>query len=147
MDLVGFHTSLLGSDVRPTSVEQRLYRAFDRGYRGFLANREDEQLARATLVLAVYQTYDTATKRPERVTLCVTPALKAWVGTQIEALVRQAFRVRKGNVEGVRIVKRCVEHVDWGTRAFQVEEPARWAALGYVEPLPEWMRGRLLACR
>lgn len=154
MDVAIFHQKLLGIDqaltppeYRLTAQHRRLYTAFaSHGARGFSGQLVSDARFLATLVLALYQTRMPDDQTMHEVTILLPQSHEVFFRVQLETVMRHVFRQRKGQVAGVRILKRSFESLKRTHRLLQINEPERWVILGFEADslLPTWVQGHLL---
>ena len=142
-----FHRAFLGEE--PSERQRLLYGAFPEK-RGFASREKDTSLFEATLVLALVQAFPSKQGGELDQSFLFMPAsLAEWTGEQIGTCATRMFHVLKGkkSVAGAKMLAQLINHVSSGSRVLQLRTvPEKWAAFGFdgSEPLPDWLRSRLV---
>src|SRR6187399_426466 len=149
MDVHLFHRELLGihhgrtpEEFRLNAVHEALYTAFaNSGARGYSNSQPDETIFTATLVLGLCMT-----QIINPVYLAVPKPQIRWVVDQIERVGRHIFRCRKGDKDGVMVLRQAFKQLRVTNDILRMEEPEHWVMFGFksTDVLPEWAKGKLL---
>ena len=149
MDVQRFHLKLLGVNQGRTPEEfwlhdayKALYSAHDNGLHGYSTAQLYESLFTATLVLAL-----ALTESIHPVYFAVPKKHVKWVVEQVERVGRYIFRCRKGDKEGVVVLRQAFQQIRVTHKILELgEEPERWVMLGFTneDVLPPWAKSRLL---
>lgn len=137
--LVEFHTMLLGAT--PDAVQEMFYREYPQ-------RRGSDDLL-ATVVMAMYATYDRSAGTFRDVVFAVTKVAEQQVIDAFNDVVRElkATRARLSNRrDGDRKIVAAVKHLQIGSRVFTIaEEPDHWVAFGFGAntPAPKWLTSRI----
>jgi len=141
MSLAKFHRGLYGPEPNPASL--KLYEAAEgNGIQGYDARVLDPDEFLASLALALH-----LTENQHRVYILVPKARQEQVLTQLKNVARQMIQARKDSPSGVQFVKDVFALLVMESRVLQFPDPPdRWVSIGFcsTDPLPEWMKGRLL---
>ncbi len=153
MDVHTFHVKLLGLNNGRTPEEfwlndtcKMLYTAYaENDLRGFSTSQLSDALFTATFVLALC-----LTERSHPVYLFAPKQHASWVVDQTERIGRHIFRVRKGDKEGVLVLRQAFQQIRVTHKILDMgSEPKRWTMLGFKsdDVLPDWAKNRLLEHR
>jgi hypothetical protein len=141
MALGDFHQRLYGTP--PSEIAQSLYEAYEQGYRGLDLRELDSERFQASLTLALYLTEN----RQHRVSLLVPKAQQDLVVQQLRNSALQLIKSRRKNPASAKIIQGLFHCLMLQSRILQLEyEPVPWVSIGFTskDPLPEWMKNRLL---
>jgi hypothetical protein len=141
MALADFHLRLYGTP--PVEISKRLYEAYEQGFRGLDCREPDPEGFKASLALALYLTDNCK----HRVWLMVPRAQQELVLKQLREAARQLIKARRKNRTYAEIIQGLFHCLLIQSRILQLAyEPIPWVSLGFTskDPLPEWMKDRLL---
>ena len=113
------------------------------GIRGFDSRDPDDgDTFQGALALALFQT-----EGQQKVYLLVPKAQQEKIFRWLKLVARQLIRARRDNAEHVEAIRDLFRYLIMQSRVLQFpDEPPRWVSIGFcsTDPLPEWMKGRLL---
>ena len=143
-----FHLDLLGRNAQRTPQEfwltkthEELYNAYASGMHGYSGAQLSEGRFLATLVLAL-----ALTEVIHPVYFAVPKPRVQWTVDQIEKIGRHIFRIRKGDKEGVLVLRQAFQQLRVTSKILELEEPERWVMFGFKNDdiLPNWAKNHLL---
>jgi len=143
MTAFDFHQALYGEHI-PTEGRE-LYKAYEESQHCGIS---DTSLSlprfQAALVLALYQIKQTRSTS-EYIYLVVPKVHEPWTIVKFGSLAGAAFKIRRGDTEGVRAVRDMFRRIRVGTKPFLLNDSCLWSAFGFshLDPLPSWMSPRL----
>jgi len=143
MHPLSLHQGLLGRDPQRTPigfrVTPRQKQIYSCNSKGISQKQSDPELFLATLVIALAQTDH---QKSRQVSLFTPKQMRPWVVQRIQEIFRYAVRCRKGNRDGLQVLKDAFSQISLDHRFIQAQkEPDYWAAFGVERSglLPPWL--------